>query len=183
MDESITGEMVRWHEQACDWCRDWGFLIDVEEDGAAHDVRDLAGRRALPGEYAVTVRRHPHLRDRFADGQRIGCGECDETGRTAHPTTPCTPACAACLARPPTPPEPPEHALVCATYGLSCPGSRAPPTRPSAPRARRSRGAPPPLPPHHRGATDNDDTDARNSITRHAFPVGTPRHAVPYKHA
>jgi len=99
MDEPITGEMVRWHEQACDWCRGWGFLIDVEEAGAAHDVR-----------------RPPHLGDRFADGQRIGCGECDETGRAAHPTTAWTPACAARLARPPAPPE---QSQVCATCGLS----------------------------------------------------------------
>ena len=116
MDDPLTGEMVRWHEQSRGWCRGWGFLIDVEEDGAAHDVRDLAGRRALPGAYAVTVRRPPRRGDRFADGQMIGCGECDETGRTAHPTTACTPACAARLARPPAPPE---QALVCATCGLS----------------------------------------------------------------
>ncbi len=46
MTEPTTGEIVRWHEQPCDWCRGWGVLIGVEEDGAAHDVRDLAGRRA-----------------------------------------------------------------------------------------------------------------------------------------
>ncbi len=116
MDDPLTGEMVRWHAQSCGWCRGWGFLIDVEEDGAAHAVRDLAGRRALPGAYAVTVRRPPRRGDRFADGQMIGCGACDETGRTAHPTTACTPACAARLARPPAPPE---QAPVCATCGLS----------------------------------------------------------------
>jgi len=115
MDDPTTGDMVRWHEQSCGWYRGWGVLIDVEEDGAAHDVRDLAGRRALPGEYSVTVRRPPCLGDRFADGQMIGCGECDETGRTAHPTTACTPACAARLARSPVPPE---QAPVCATCGL-----------------------------------------------------------------
>jgi len=116
MDDPLTGEMVRWHAQSCGWGRGWGFLIDVEEDGAAHAVRDLAGRRTVTAYAPDSARRPPRRGDRFADGQMIGCGACDETGRTAHPTTACTPACAARLARPPAPPE---QAPVCATCGLS----------------------------------------------------------------
>jgi len=109
-------DLTRWHTSPCPACRGWGFLIDGEEDGAAHDVRDLAGRRARPGAYAVRVRRPLRLGDRFADGQRVGCGDCDETGTLSHPTTACTPACAARLARPPAPPE---QAPLCAACGLS----------------------------------------------------------------
>lgn len=120
MDDPLnepTSELLRWHERPCGWCGGWGFLIDVDEDSAPYDVRDLHGRRALPGEYRVTVRRRAHLGDRFTDGQMIGCGACDETGCVAHPTTECTPACAAPLAQPPAP-APAEQAIICAGCGL-----------------------------------------------------------------
>lgn len=115
MDNQTAVEDIRWHESPCDWCRGWGFLIDMEEDGATHGVRDLSGRLALPGEYAVTVRRPARLGDRFADGQTIGCGACDEIGRVGHPTSECTPACGARLARSPAPVE---HAIICVACGL-----------------------------------------------------------------
>ncbi len=115
MNEPTTGAVVRWHNSPCGWCGGWGFLIDVDEDSAPYGVRDLHGRRALPGDYSVTVRRRARVGDRFAGGQMIGCGACDETGRVAHPTTDCTPACAVPLAQSPAPTE---HAIVCAGCGL-----------------------------------------------------------------
>ncbi len=46
-----------WPAQPCDGRHGWGVLIDVEEDGTAHGVRDLTDGPARPGDDSVTVRR------------------------------------------------------------------------------------------------------------------------------
>jgi len=108
-------DLTRGHTSPCPAPRGGGFFLDVEEDGTAHGLCDGAGRPAAPGKYRVRVRRPLRLGDRFADGQRVGCGDC--AARLAQPPAPSegAPLCAACGLRWVTRAADVAHCPECAT--------------------------------------------------------------------
>ena len=180
MDNQTAVEDIRWHESPCDWCRGWGFLIDVEEDGATHGVRDLSGRLALPGEYAVGG----------AGSRAWGTASpTDRPSAAARATRSAVSGTRRRNVRRPAarawPGPSPRWSTPSSASPAGSTGSPPTPTRRTAPPARQSRGSPPQMrmPSHDRGATDDDDTDAHNSMARHTFPASTPRHAVRYEYA